>query len=317
MNQMNKTAVIGASKRISSYIHVTPILESEWLNDWLGVTVFFKCENFQKSGSFKMRGALNAIMNLSEEQKKNGVVTHSSGNFAQALSKAAQSIGVNAYIVMPENAPSVKVEAVKQYHGDIYFCEATNEARQSKADAIQQETGATFIHPSNDPAVIIGQGTAALELISQVPNLNGMIVPVGGGGLLAGTILAADGQLDVYAGEPDQADDAFRSVKVGQILQNETTLTVADGLRTHLGNYNFPIIQAGVKEIICVSEDEILLAMQHIWERMKIVVEPSSAVALAAVKKRQDLFKDQRIGILLSGGNVDVNVLFQQWKIKM
>lgn len=317
MKPMNKTSVIEASRRIRPHIHETQVLESMCLNDWLGATAYFKCENFQKSGSFKMRGALNAIMNLSEEQKKFGVVTHSSGNFAQALSKAAQSIGVKSYIVMPNNAPSVKVEAVKHYRGEIHFCEPTNLAREEKALEIQNKTRATFIHPSNHQEVIIGQGTAALELINQVKNLDSLIVPVGGGGLLAGTILASGGELDVYAGEPEQVDDAFRSVKSGQILKNEQSFTIADGLRTHLGDINFPIIKENVKEIICVSEREILVAMQLIWERMKIIIEPSSAVAVAAVKKRENKFRGEQVGIILSGGNTDVNLLFEHWKMNL
>ena len=309
---MNRKNVEIAHQRIKEFIHCTPVLQSSWMNEWLGAHVHFKCDQFQKSGSFKMRGALNAILSLSSEQQSAGVVTHSSGNFAQALSKAAQSIGVKAYIVMPENAPKVKVAAVKEYGGEVVFCEPSNEARQQMADEIQVLKGATFVHPSNDEDVIIGQGTAALEFMDQVPSLDVIFVPVGGGGLLGGTILASKNRCKVYAGEPTLVNDAYRSLKAGEILKNESTQTIADGLRTHLGDKNFPIILNGVEEIICVSETEILEAMKHVWERMKLIIEPSSAVAIAAVKKSRGLVDDTNVGIILSGGNIDVGSFFDE-----
>ncbi len=295
---------------IFPYIHRTPVLTSSMLNEMSGAQLFFKCENFQRMGAFKMRGAIHAILKLNEEQKQKGVVTHSSGNFAQALSLAAKLVGIKATIVMPDNAPTVKKEAVRGYGGNIVECEPTAIARELLAAKIVNETGATFIHPSNDLDVIIGQGTAALELIQDYPYLEKIITPVGGGGLLAGTALAAHyfgNNIKVFAGEPSTMDDAYRSMQSGEIETNEPKAnTIADGLKTNLGDINFPIIQNHVKEIILVEEHEIIDALKLLWERMKILVEPSSAVALAAVLKRKDLFAGTKTGIIISGGNVDV-----------
>jgi threonine dehydratase len=263
-------------------------------------------------GAFKMRGATYAIAQLPEELRKKGVVTHSSGNFAQALSLAAKSLNVKAYIVMPENAPAVKIDAVKGYGGEVILCPATIEDREAVASKIQQDTGATFIHPSNHPDVITGQGTAAKELLEDYPDLNVIVSPVGGGGLIAGTVLAVEAhtkKVKVIGAEPAAADDAYRSLISGKIEKNSSTNTIADGLKTMLGDLNFPIIQRGVNRIIRVEEDEIIFAMRLIWERMKIIVEPSCAVTLAAVLKNKELFKNQDVGILISGGNVDLSKL--------
>ncbi|MCC5924693.1 MAG: threonine/serine dehydratase [Crocinitomicaceae bacterium] len=274
--------------------------------------IFFKCENFQRMGAFKMRGAVNAILQLPESKKTKGVVTHSSGNFAQALALAAKSVGVKSFIVMPESAPQVKKDAVQGYGGEIILCESTNEARQATADKIAAETGATFIHPSNDLDVILGQGTAALELLQMHPDLAFILAPVGGGGLIAGTAIAAKTvhpNCIVIGGEPFEVDDAYQSLKAGKIVYNQTSNTIADGLKTHLGDINFPIIQEGVQAIIRVTEQEIIAAMRIIWERMKIIVEPSCAVPLAAVLKEPQHFENKKIGIILSGGNVDLTKL--------
>jgi len=304
-----KEELLNAHKRILPYIHQTPVLTSHLLNDLAGAELFFKCENFQKMGAFKMRGAANAILQLSAAQKLKGVVTHSSGNFAQAVALAAKSCGIKAYIVMPKNAPKVKKEAVIGYGGIVIESESTPVAREQKAEEVVNETGATFIHPSNDIPVIIGQGTATMELLNLHPELNFVLAPVGGGGLIAGTALAAHyfgKNCQTIAGEPLKVNDAYRSLKSGVIESNESTNTIADGLRTQLGTNNFPIIQKYVSDIICVSEPEIIEAMKLIWERLKIVVEPSSAVAFAAVLHDKIRFKNKKIGIILSGGNVDL-----------
>jgi threonine dehydratase len=264
-------------------------------------------------GAFKMRGATNAILSLSEEQRKKGVVTHSSGNFAQALSLAAKGIGVKAYIVMPKNAPQVKKNAVMDYNGEIIESESTPIAREEMAEKVRMELGATFIHPSNDDQVIYGQGTAAIELLEDHQELDYIIAPVGGGGLIAGTALAAkyfSNKCKVIGAEPKNMDDAYRSLKSGKIEFNENgATTIADGLRTVLGDRNFPIIKEHVERIIRVEEGDIVQAMKLIWERMKIIVEPSSAVAFAALLKEKENFKNKKVGIIISGGNVDVNNL--------
>jgi threonine dehydratase len=260
-----------------------------------------------------MRGATNAILSLSEEERQKGVVTHSSGNFAQALSLAAKGIGVKAYIVMPKNAPQVKKNAVKDYDGKIIESESTALAREEMAEKVRLEKGATFIHPSNDDQVIYGQGTAAMELLEDHPDLDYIFSPVGGGGLIAGTALAAkyfSKKCKVIGAEPKNMDDAFRSLQSGKIESNEKgATTIADGLRTFLGDRNFPIIKENVERIIRVEEDEIVQAMKLIWERMKIIVEPSSAVAFAALLKENEKFKNKKVGIIISGGNVDLQNL--------
>ena len=306
---MTKEQLKECYKRISPFIHKTPVLSSSLVNELVGADVVFKCENFQKMGAFKMRGATNAIMQLSDEQRNKGVVTHSSGNFAQAVSLAAKSLGVKAYIVMPNSAPKVKIEAVRDYGGLITMCESTIEAREATANVIKRDLGATFIHPSNDLDVIIGNGTSCIELLEEHSDLDYIITPVGGGGLLAGTALAAhfySNDCKVMAGEPRLSDDAYRSLLSGKIETDTNSNTIADGLRTHLGDINFPIIQKHVHSIIRVEEEDIVHAMRFIWERMKIVVEASSAVAFAAVIKNKNQFENKKIGIILSGGNVDV-----------
>ena len=298
--------------RINPYVHRTNVLTSSFIDDLVGAEVFFKCENFQKMGAFKMRGATNAILQLSKEQREAGVVTHSSGNFAQALSLAAKNLDVKAYIVMPENAPQVKKDAVLGYGGIITESESTSEARENEAARIQKETGASFIHPSNDIDVILGNATATMELLENYPNLNYVFAPVGGGGLIAGTALSVEyfgSDCKTIGAEPFAVDDAYRSLQSGKIEFNQTTNTIADGLKTNLGDQNFPIIKKLVSEIIRVEESEIIAAMKLVWERMKIVIEPSSAVALAALIKEKDRFQNKRIGIILSGGNVDLSNL--------
>ena len=309
---MHKEAIINTHQRIAPYIHNTPILTSTLLNEVIGANLFFKCENFQKMGAFKMRGATNAIMQLTDEQKQKGVVTHSSGNFAQALALAAKSLGIEAFIVMPTTAPQVKKDAVKGYNGQIIECEPNLEAREKTAKKIEIQKGATFIHPSNDLNVILGQGTSAKELLETHPELNYIFTPVGGGGLIAGTVIAAENfgiNCKVIGGEPFEADDAYRSLESGKIESNNTTNTIADGLKTELGDINFPIIQQGVEKIIRVTEQEIIAAMKLIWERLKIVCEPSSAVAFAALIKEKENYKSMNIGIIISGGNVNLDTL--------
>lgn len=309
---MDKRQLIECHERIKPYIHNTPVLTSHLIDQMVGASVFFKCENFQKMGAFKMRGAANAIMQLPKALQQKGVVTHSSGNFAQALSLAAQGLGVKAFIVMPKNAPQVKKNAVKGYGGIVIECDPTLQARERQAKMIEEEHGATFIHPSNDDNVILGQGTACKELLEVYPNLDYVVAPVGGGGLIAGTALAAHyfgNSCQVIGGEPLEVDDAYRSLQSGTIETNSTTNTIADGLKTHLGDRNFPIIQRYVSQIIRVTEDEIIEAMRMIWERLKIVCEPSSAVALAAIFSKKYQFKGKKIGVIVSGGNVDVNNL--------
>jgi len=311
-NPNKKVELLKTQERIKPFIHNTPILSSTLINEIAQTQIVFKCENFQKMGAFKMRGAANAILSLTNQERERGVVTHSSGNFAQAVSLAAKKLGVKAYIVMPENAPQVKKDAVRSYDGQIIECESTPEAREATANRIKAEKGASFLHPSNQDEVIFGNSTAAMELLNEHPNLDVILVPVGGGGLIAGTALAVNyfsTGCKVIGAEPFEADDAYRSLKSGKIEFNETCTTIADGLRTHLGNRNFPIIQKYVDKIIRVEEDDIVSAMKLIWERMKIIIEPSCALPLAAVLKNKQEFKNKKLGIILSGGNVDVNNL--------
>lgn len=306
---ITKNEILEAHTRIQSYIHHTPVLQSTLLNALAGCSLFFKCENFQRIGAFKMRGAANAVMQLSPQQKANGVTTHSSGNHAQALAKMAQLAGLKATIVMPKTAPQVKVNAVKQYGASIVFCESTLAARESTMQSIVDETGATFIPPFNHEHIIAGQATAAKELIDAHSNLDVIITPVGGGGLLAGTALSAlyfSPSTKVIGAEPDGADDAYQSFKQQTLIPSVHPTTIADGLLTSLGVLNFEIIKNHVNDIYCVTDDEIKHAMRLIWERMKIIVEPSSAVAFAVVLKNPSLFKDKQVGVIISGGNVDL-----------
>jgi threonine dehydratase len=290
-------------------IHHTPVLTSTTFNELTGATVFFKCENFQRMGAYKMRGASHALAKMSHEAQSKGVITHSSGNFAQALALAARMKHVKASIVMPDNSPKVKVEAVKGYGAEVIFSGSKPIDRENKVTETINERGMTFIHPSNDLQVILGNSTATEEFLEQASGLEYIIVPVGGGGLLAGTALAAhwfSPLVEVIAAEPENVDDAYRSLQSGNIESNETTNTIADGLRTNLGDVNFPIIKTLVRKVLLVSEQEIADAMKWVWERMKLVIEPSSAVAVAAVIRYKDQFKGKRVGIILTGGNVDL-----------
>jgi threonine dehydratase len=307
-----RSDLLEAHKRVRPFVHRTPIFTSSLIDELASCELFFKTENFQRMGAFKMRGAIHAILQLSQDQREKGVVTHSSGNFGQAVALAAKTLKVKAHIVMPENAPAVKKAAVKSYGGIITECTSTIEARSTAAEKVMQETGAHFLHPSNDLDVILGNATAGIELLESHSDLDMIFTPVGGGGLLAGISLAAHhfgNNCQTWGGEPSQVDDAYRSLQLGSIQYNESTNTIADGLRTHLGDINFPIIQSFVTEIVRVEEQEILHAMRLIWERLKIVVEPSSAVPLAAVLQQSSKFQNKRIGILLSGGNVDLENL--------
>lgn len=308
-----KQDLLDTVKRVSPHVHNTPILTSSILNKISGASLYFKCENFQKMGAFKMRGAVNAISQLSNAQKEAGVVTHSSGNFAQAVSLAARNLGINAYIVMPSNAPKVKMEAVKSYGGIIIISKPTLASREEEAEKIVKEKGATFIHPSNDYNVILGQGTAAFELLEKHQDLEIIIVPVGGGGLIGGSSIAAHyfGTNCITIGaEPANMDDAKRSLLSGKIQYNDgSKTTVADGLRTQLGDINFPIIQEFVSDILLAEEDQIIAAMKMIWQYMKIIVEPSCALPLAVILANPEKFTNKKVGIVISGGNVDLENL--------
>ncbi|MBN2638609.1 MAG: pyridoxal-phosphate dependent enzyme [Bacteroidales bacterium] len=304
--------ILEARTRIASYIHYTPVLTSQTLNEKFDAEFYFKCENFQKAGAFKSRGAVNAVLSLTETELKRGVATHSSGNHAQALARAAQLKNIPAYIVMPENAPRVKVDAVKAYGGIITFCEPTLKARELTLERIVNQTDAIVIHPYDNLQVIQGQATSAAELIETVSGLDLILCPVGGGGLLSGTALSAryfSPRTKVIACEPSGADDAYLSFYTGKWVPSEHPKTIADGLLTSLGKITYPVIKENVHEIVTVSEDEIIEAMRFLFERMKIVVEPSSAVPLAAVLNKKIDVKRKKVGLILSGGNVDLNQL--------
>jgi len=306
--------VRAAQRRIAGLVHRTPVMTCTTLNEMVGARLYFKCENFQKVGAFKFRGACNAVFSLSEHEAAKGVVTHSSGNHAAALSLAARKRGITARIVMPSNAPAVKIAAVKNYGGQITFCEPTQQSREATAAAIIEQTGAVMIHPFNNDHVIAGQATAAIELLEDVPDLDYLLTPVGGGGLLSGTAIAARSikpNMKVIGCEPKNADDAFRSLQAGRIIPPEHPQTIADGLKTSLGDKTFPIIQQLVDEIVLVSEDQIILGMRHIFERMKIIVEPSSAVPFGALLSGDLAIAGKKVGIILSGGNVDLSIFFE------
>ena len=301
-----------AHDRIRPYIHHTPVLSSKSINEMVGADLFFKCENLQKVGAFKFRGACNSVFALTDEEAKNGVCTHSSGNHAAALALAARMRGIPAYIVMPENAPEIKKIAVAGYGAQITFCTPTLEARESTLKKVAAETGASEIHPYNYFNVICGQGTAAKELIEEIDHLDVVMAPVGGGGLLSGTAISTKALLlnaRVIAAEPDGADDAFRSFYSKDLQPSVAPKTIADGLLTSLGSLTFPIILNDVDQIVTVSEEGIVAAMRMIWERMKIIIEPSSAVPLAAILENKVNVKGKRVGIILSGGNVDLGKL--------
>lgn len=305
---IDRQTIEQAHERIKPYIHRTPVVTSQSINEATGCHVFLKCENFQKVGAFKARGAMNAALSLSPEQRAKGIATHSSGNHAQALARAAKILGVKSYIVMPRTAPEIKKRGVRGYGGEIFECEPTLQAREATLAEVILKTGATEIHPFNNYEVIAGQATAAKELFADVKDLDVIMAPVGGGGLLSGIALAAkyfSPNTKVIAGEPAGSDDAYRSLKSGKIEQAQSQ-TIADGLLTTLGDKTFPIIQALVSEVITVSDEQIIAAMKLVWERVKIIIEPSCAVPLAALIKEKERFKGKRVGIILSGGNVDL-----------
>ena len=312
----NLETIRQAHERIRPYIHRTPVLTCTTIDQRVGAQLFFKCENFQKSGAFKFRGASHAVLLLDEVQAAQGVLTHSSGNHAGALALAARNRGIPAYIVMPSNAPAVKQAAVQGYGGEIIFCEPTMSARETRAAEVQQRTGATLIHSFNDYRIIAGQGTAAVELLEDAPRLDVMMTPTGGGGLLSGTLIAAKGlkpDIQVIGTEPAGADDAYRSWKAGKLIPLEQANTIADGLRTSLGEKTFPIIKDLVDAIALSSEEAILEAMSLVFERMKIVVEPSAVVPLAALLEQKVDVTGRRVGIILSGGNVDLSASFHKY----
>ena len=318
---MNTTLTLAdiraAHARIADKIHRTPVLTSATLDALCGAQLFFKCENFQKIGAFKARGATNAVFALTEAEAANGVATHSSGNHAAALARAARLRGIPAHIVMPSNAPKTKIESVRRNGGIIVFCEPTLVAREAACAKIIAETGARLVHPFDDYAVMAGQGTATLELLEQAPDLDLIIVPVGGGGLLCGTAVAAKGAhpgIRVIAAEPAGADDAARSVAAGRLIPLEQAATIADGLRTSLSARTFPLIQQQVDGIVTVYEESIVAAMRRIWEVLKIIIEPSCAVPYAAIMDEKIDVSGKRVGIILTGGNVDLDAL--PWLVK-
>jgi threonine dehydratase len=304
-----------AHERIRPYIHRTPVLTCRTLDRLSGAELFFKCENFQKIGAFKIRGGTNAVLCLTPEELKRGITTHSSGNHAQAIACAARQAGTKAYIVMPENSPKVKIDAVAGYGAEITLCTPTLEARESTVQEIIERTGAAFVHPFNNELVIAGQATCAKELIEDIAGLDVLFAPVGGGGLLSGTLLSAhylSPATEVYAGEPEGAADAVLSVQSGKIESAPYVKTIADGLLTTLGDLTLPIIRRHVKEVLLANDAEIIEALRLVYERMKIVIEPSCAVPLAALLKHKERFAGKRVGIILSGGNVDL-AKFGEW----
>lgn len=307
--KVTQSDIQAAHEKIQPFIHRTPVLTCQSINEMVGAELFFKCENFQKIGAFKARGGINAVLSLPEEARAKGVVTHSSGNHAQAIALAAKMAGVPAYIVMPKTAPEVKKKAVVGYGAQITLCEPTQQSREENSARIQEETGATFISPYNDYSVITGQATCAKELIEDQPDLAILIAPVGGGGLLAGSALSGfyyKPELTVYAGEPEGAKDTYLSMEAGTLTKVEKPSSIADGLLASMGDKNFEIIKELVKDIFLVTDEEIVAAMRIIWERMKIVIEPSCAVPFAAILKNKELFQGKKVGVILTGGNVDL-----------
>ena len=301
-----------AHARISPFIHRTPILTNTSLDELTGAKLFFKCENFQKAGSFKIRGATNAVELLSNDDFNRGVATTSSGNHGAALSMAVSRRGGTTKVVMPHNTPKIKVNNVERNGGEVVWCEPDQKFRESVLKDVVDETGATIVHPYNDERIMAGQGTCAKELLEDVENLHSIVSPVSGGGLLSGSLLAAknmDSAIRVYGAEPEEADDAYRSLKLGKIVPNKTINTICDGLRAQIGTKTFPVIQSLVDDIIPVSEEDIINALRMIWERLKIIVEPSCSIALAMVINNKDLFKDQNVGLIMSGGNIDLKKL--------
>jgi threonine dehydratase len=313
--KITKASIEAAAIRIAPYIHNTPIMTSKSINALSGLDLYFKCENFQKIGAFKIRGGMNASLQLTKEQLEKGVATHSSGNHAQALAFAAKMLGIKAHIVMPESSPQVKVNAVRGYGAEVTICASNQAARESTLQAIVDQTGATFIHPYDNDEVITGQATCVKEIIEAMPDIDIVVTPVGGGGLLSGTCLGAHyfkPGLKVFAGEPEGAADAVLSIQSGKVEKAPFVNTIADGLLTTLSERTLEIIQAHVADILLVSEDEIKAALRLVYERMKIIIEPSCAVPLAAVLKNPDVFRGKKVGIILTGGNVDLSK-FKEW----
>ncbi len=314
MSSISKNDLLLAKEKIRDHVIRTPILTSDSINKIAGCELFFKCENFQKIGAFKIRGAMNAALSLSAEERKDGLLCHSSGNHAQAISMAAKLLNIPSYIVMPETAPKIKIKGVYELGGKIYFCKPTLEARESMTKELQRETGAKFIPPFNDETIICGQSTCAMELFEELNELDVLLCPVGGGGLLAGSSLARNffsPSCQVIAGEPEGADDAYRSLKEGKLVPLTESNTIADGLITSLGSITYPIIRDNVSSILLANDDEIKKAMQLIWERLKIVIEPSSAVPLAALLRNKESYIGKKVGLILTGGNVDLDSFFE------
>ena len=298
-----------AHQRISDHIHNTPILTSDSLDNELGSNLFFKCENFQKTGSFKIRGATNSILQLNDTEIKNGIITTSSGNHGAAVAFIANKIGTSSKIIMPNNTPKNKIENVQRYGGEIFYCEPNIKSREDTLERMIQKSGGSIIHPYNDEKIIAGQGTAAKELIEKVPDLDAIICPVSGGGLLSGTLLAAKNLkpgIKVFGAEPENADDTYRSILNNKIMSNETTDTIADGLRAQVGTVTFPIIKENVDKILLVSEEMIISSMYMIWQRLKIIIEPSCSIVLAALMLNSNKFLNKKVGLILTGGNYDL-----------
>ncbi|ERP88751.1 serine/threonine dehydratase [Labrenzia sp. C1B10] len=305
-----------AHERIKPHIHRTPVLTSSFLNELTGAELFFKCENFQKAGAFKVRGASNAVFGLDEETAKAGVATHSSGNHALSLSYAAGRRCIPCHVVMPRTAPQAKKDAVRGYGGIITECEPSTSSREAVFAEVEARTGAEFVHPYNDPRVIAGQGTCSKELMEQTDGLNAVVAPIGGGGMVSGTCLTLSNlapEVKIFAAEPEQADDAARSFRAGHIIADDAPETVADGLKVPLKELTWHFVSNHVTDILTASEQEIVDAMRLIWARMKIVMEPSSAVPLATILKNRDVFAGKRVGIIITGGNVDLGKL--PWSI--
>lgn len=301
-----------AHERVAPYIHKTPVLTSTFINNLTGAELFFKCENLQKAGAFKARGASNAVFGLTDEQAAKGVATHSSGNHGTCLSYAAGRRGIPCTVVMPHTAPQAKKDAVRGYGGRVVECEPSTTSREAVFAEVVAKTGAEFVHPYNDPRVIAGQGTCSRELIEQVNDLDAVIAPIGGGGMISGTCLTLSNlapNVKIYAAEPEQADDAARSFKAGHIIADDAPVTVADGLKVPLKDLTWHFVSNHVADILTTSEDEIVDAMKLIWKRMKIVMEPSSAVPLAAILKNKETFAGKRVGVIITGGNVDLDAL--------
>jgi threonine dehydratase len=313
--------IIEAYNRIKDYINKTPVMTSRTLNKKMEADIFFKCENFQRVGAFKMRGAMNAISQLNEEQKNKGVITHSSGNHAQAIALSAKLLNIHATIVMPRTSPKVKIRATRDTYGaEVVLCEPTLEARQNTTQKLIDKHGYSLIHPYDNENVIAGAGTAAYELLNQVEGLEMILAPIGGGGLMSGTSIASKGfdpGIHVIGVEPENVDDAYRSLETGMIQKNETINSIADGLLTNLSERTFSIIQKNVDRIITISEQQILDAMRFIWERMKLVVEPSGACSLGGIIANKIHVKGKRIGVMISGGNVDLSDFFEKFNEKI